>query len=84
MEVEKEVIELIAKISKTPTDEIAPTDRLTKDLGFDSLDVVELTMDCEQKFQIAVPEWESIRVYTVNDVIEVVTEHMDILRKIRN
>ena len=83
MEVEKEVIELIANISKTPIENISPRDRLAKDLGFDSLDVVELTMDCEQQFQITVPEWESIRVDTVNDVIAVVSEHMEILRKIR-
>ncbi len=35
---------------------ISPVDRLTDTLGFDSLDVIELTIDLETEFQINIPD----------------------------
>jgi acyl carrier protein len=42
---------------------------LTEDLGADSLDVAEILMSCEEKFDIRVPDLESTGLRTVGDVV---------------
>lgn len=41
-----------------------------KDLGADSLDIVELVMELEEEFGISIPEEEADKVRTVGDAIE--------------
>jgi acyl carrier protein len=43
--------------------------KLTGDLGADSLDVVELVMSCEEKFDIRIPNHVATKFVTVGDVI---------------
>ncbi|WP_300792806.1 MULTISPECIES: acyl carrier protein, partial [Helicobacter] len=39
------------------------------DLGADSLDVVELVMALEEKFEIEIPDEEAEKIQTVGDVV---------------
>ena len=49
------------------------------DLGADSLDVVELTIEMEDEFGMAeVPEEELKKLVTVGDLVEYVKAHADI------
>ncbi len=41
-----------------------------KDLGADSLDIVELVMELEEEFGITIPEEEADKVRTVGDAIQ--------------
>jgi len=43
--------------------------RLAKDLGADSLDVVEIVMSCEEKFEIEIPNRVATRFVTVGDAV---------------
>lgn len=40
------------------------------DLGADSLDIVELIMALEEKFDMQIPDGEAEKISTVNDVVE--------------
>ncbi len=49
------------------------------DLGADSLDVVELTIEMEEEFGMAeVPEEELKKLRTVGDLVEYVKTHTDV------
>jgi acyl carrier protein len=52
-------------------EEVKVTDsaRLVEDLGADSLDVAEILMSCEEKFDIRIPDLESTGLRTAGDVV---------------
>lgn len=52
--------------------EVTEESSLANDLGFDSLDVVELTINVEKEFRIDISDDEVSEVKTVKDVIDVV------------
>ena len=49
--------------------EVTPTASFTNDLGADSLDTVELIMEFEKEFNIAIPDEQSEKIATVGDAI---------------
>lgn len=51
-------------------DEIKPESKFADDLGADSLDVVELVMALEEKFDIEIPDDQAEKIKTVQDAVE--------------
>lgn len=49
--------------------EVKPESKFVDDLGADSLDVVELVMALEEKFEIEIPDEEAEKIQTVGDVV---------------
>ncbi|MDD3738779.1 MAG: acyl carrier protein [Lentimicrobiaceae bacterium] len=49
--------------------EVVPTANFATDLGADSLDTVELIMEFEKEFNIAIPDEEAEKIVTVGDAI---------------
>ena len=49
--------------------EVKPGSKFVDDLGADSLDVVELVMALEEKFEIEIPDEEAEKIQTVGDVV---------------
>jgi len=49
--------------------EIAEASSFTNDLGADSLDTVELIMEFEKEFDIAIPDEEAEKIATVGDAV---------------
>jgi len=49
--------------------EVTPEASFTNDLGADSLDTVELIMEFEKEFNIAIPDEEAEKIGTVGDAI---------------
>ncbi|KAH3666557.1 hypothetical protein WICMUC_005626 [Wickerhamomyces mucosus] len=66
-----EILEGYDKIdtSKIP---ITPQTSFTKDLGLDSLDIVEVVMAIEEEFSIGIPEEKTDKIKTVNDALELI------------
>ncbi|MEA1892627.1 MAG: acyl carrier protein [Campylobacterota bacterium] len=62
----KEVV--VEQLSVSP-DEIKDDAKFVEDLGADSLDVVELVMALEEKFDIEIPDDEAEKIQTVADVV---------------
>jgi len=44
-------------------------------LGLDSLDMVEFCIALEHEFKIEIPDWESDRIVTVGDAVDLIADH---------
>ena len=73
--IQTKVVSII--VDKLGVDESAVTDTasFTNDLGADSLDTVELIMDFEKEFNIAIPDDEAEKIQTVGDAVSYITSN---------
>jgi acyl carrier protein len=67
----KEVIQIVAEKLKREPDSVKDTHTL-QDLGADSLDIVEIIMNVEDHFDIAIDDQEAEKLYTIADVVRYV------------
>lgn len=70
MDVFEVVKEVIVEIKDIPEDEIKLESTFQEDLEADSLDIVEMLMLLEEKFEIQIPEEDAADIKTVQDVVE--------------
>ena len=56
--------------------EITPEKNLTNDLGADSLDVVELSMDLEREFNLKFEDADTEKIQTVADLYKLIEENV--------
>jgi acyl carrier protein len=68
------VIEIVAEQVGISIESIHPETRFTTDLKLDDLDRVEIAMECEEAFEITIPDSEVEQMQTVNDLILLVTK----------
>jgi len=70
----EEILAMLAKqLNKKPSD-ITDNKRIKEDLGADSLDVVEILMNVEDKYGITVPDETLMGIKTVGDLVAVVNK----------
>ncbi|MGC8865750.1 MAG: acyl carrier protein [Bacteroidales bacterium] len=55
--------------------EVTPEANFTNDLGADSLDTVELIMEFEKEFNIAIPDDQAEKISTVGEAIKYIEEN---------
>ncbi|NQX97248.1 MAG: acyl carrier protein [Flavobacteriales bacterium] len=55
--------------------EVTTEASFTNDLGADSLDTVELIMEFEKEFNIAIPDDQAEKIATVGDAVTYITEN---------
>jgi acyl carrier protein len=72
MDVEAGVIEALKNVSRRPIQPV-PAQDLIADLGFDSLQVLELVADLEDRFDITIPVTATPAIRTVAEVIAAVS-----------
>ena len=72
MAVADKVKELISAQLNKPVEEITEDKEVVKDLGADSLDVVEMIMSLEEEFNVSVPEDDAMNIKTVGDIINLI------------
>jgi acyl carrier protein len=56
-------------------DEVKEESKFVEDLGADSLDVVELVMALEEKFDIEIPDTDAEKIVTVKDAMSYIENH---------
>ena len=56
--------------------EITPENSLSNDLGADSLDVVELSMDLEREFNLKFEDADTEKIETVADLYKLIEENV--------
>jgi len=56
--------------------EITPEKNLTNDLGADSLDVVELSMDLEREFNLKFEDADTEKIQTVADLYKLIEDNV--------
>ncbi len=55
--------------------EVTPAASFTNDLGADSLDTVELIMEFEKEFNVAIPDDQAEKIGTVGDAVSYIEEN---------
>ena len=65
-----EVKEVVVEQLSVNADEVKEESKFVEDLGADSLDVVELVMALEEKFDIEIPDEDAESIATVGDAIK--------------
>ena len=68
----EKIKELIAKQLNKPVAEITDDKEVVKDLGADSLDVMEMLMNLEEEFGVTVPEEDAVNIKTVGDIVRLI------------
>jgi acyl carrier protein len=69
-----EVKEVVAEQLGVNIDDIKEESKFAEDLGADSLDVVELVMALEEKFDIEIPDESAEGIATVADAVKFIEE----------
>ena len=64
-----DIKEVVVEQLSVNADEVKDDAKFVEDLGADSLDVVELVMALEEKFDIEIPDDEAEKIATVADVV---------------
>jgi acyl carrier protein len=73
-DVKSKVISIIVDKLGVDEGEVASESSFTNDLGADSLDTVELIMEFEKEFNIAIPDEQAENIQTVGEAIKYIEE----------
>ena len=74
-EIESRVKAIIVDKLGVVESEVKPEASFTNDLGADSLDTVELIMEFEKEFDVAIPDDKAEKIGTVADAIAYIEEN---------
>lgn len=74
-DVKSKVISIIVDKLGVEESEVSNEASFTNDLGADSLDTVELIMEFEKEFNIAIPDDQAENIQTVGDAISYIEEN---------
>ena len=69
-ELHNKVNEIIVEQLGVKSEDVKPESSFIDDLGADSLDTVELIMEFEKEFNIAIPDDQAENIATVGDAIK--------------
>lgn len=69
-EIFEEVKKLIADSMRVEPQDIKEDSKFVDDLGADSLDIVELVMAMESKFEIEIPDDDAQKIKTVGEAVD--------------
>ena len=72
MAVDQEMIDIIVEQLSVEKDKVVSEASFVDDLGADSLDLVELIMAMEEKFDIEIPDEDAEKIVTVKDAVDYV------------
>ena len=71
-EVEKKIFDLLKAFDKVDPKKLRIDAHLSNDLGFDSLDRVDVLMAVEEEFNLEIPDEDIDKMLTVKDTVEYV------------
>lgn len=69
MAVFDDVVDVVVEQLSVPKDNVKMESNIIEDLGADSLDVVELVMALEEKFDVEIPDSDAEKLKTIADVV---------------
>ena len=73
-DVNSKVVSIIVDKLGVEESEVANESSFTNDLGADSLDTVELIMEFEKEFNIAIPDDQAEKIATVGDAVTFIND----------
>lgn len=72
----EEIIKIIAGVAEVPEESINLKTNLIADLDLDSLDLVTLVSEIENKYQLEIPDKEIKKIQTVEDIVNFLSSHV--------
>lgn len=75
MSIEQEVIEIVVEQLGVDKDDVTPESDFVQDLNADSLDLTELVMTLEERFNCNIPPEQAEKLKTVGDAIKFIEKH---------
>ena len=75
-DIKERVIAIIVDKLGVDEGEVTLEASFTNDLGADSLDTVELIMEFEKEFNIAIPDDQAENIATVGEAVKYIQEHV--------
>ena len=72
MAINQEMVEIIVEQLSVEKDKVVSEASFVDDLGADSLDLVELIMAMEEKFDIEIPDEDAEKIVTVQNAVDYV------------
>lgn len=75
-QIQATVIEVICRQFGWEPDDVRPEMSLAEDFKADSLDAVEIMMDLEDDFGLAIPDAAAERVHTVKDIVDYIEQRI--------
>ena len=73
-EIQDRVVAIIVDKLGVDASEVTLESNFTNDLGADSLDTVELIMEFEKEFNIAIPDDQAEKIATVGDAVTFIND----------
>lgn len=73
-----QVERMLLRKGRNPALVIQPRTRLQQDIGLDSIDLVELAINLEQRFHIEIADAEMEALRTVQNVLDCVDQHLSV------
>jgi acyl carrier protein len=74
-DIKSRVVSIIVDKLGVEESEVTAGASFTNDLGADSLDTVELIMEFEKEFNIAIPDDQAEKIQTVGDAVSYIEEN---------
>ncbi len=72
----EKVKELLVDELNVKAEDIKPESELINDLGINSLELADLVMQCEEKFEIEFDDDDIKKLVTVGDIVKYLEEHV--------
>lgn len=72
----EEVIKIIASVAEVPEESINLNTNLIADLDLESLDLVTLVSEIENKYELKIPDKEIKKIQTVEDIVNFLSSHV--------
>lgn len=72
----EEIIKIIAGVAEVPEESINLKTNLIADLDLESLDLVTLVSEIENKYQLEIPDKEIKKIQTVEDIVNILSSHV--------
>ena len=73
----EKIREIICEFVDMKPEEITLETNIRKDLGLNSLELVNLAVDIEEEFDVEIPDKEAMGLETVADAIRIIEKYMD-------
>jgi acyl carrier protein len=70
----KAVLDILVEQLGVQGSQLTPDARIEEDLGADSLDIMEITMAVEERFNLSIPDEMAERITSVGDLFEALAE----------
>ena len=77
MTLEDRVSEIVAEQLGVRREEVVAEASFIDDLGADSLDIVELVMAMEEKFDVEIPDEDAEKIQTIGDAVAYLKERTE-------